>query len=58
MSSAVSPPSPHLPFPDSGRFLNGHFEIDRPSKFENMDRRDAGAKPFRIRAAYIRSRPP
>jgi hypothetical protein len=24
MSSAVSP-SPHLPFPDSGRFLNGHF---------------------------------
>src|SRR5260370_20848731 len=35
--------SPHLPLPDSGRFRNGHLEIDRPSKFENTVRREAGA---------------
>jgi hypothetical protein len=44
-------------FPDSGRFLNGHLEIDRPAKFENTVRREAGVKPFRIRPAYIRPRP-
>lgn len=43
-------PSPHLPFSDSGRFRNGHSEIDRPSKFENTVRREAGVKPLRIRA--------
>jgi hypothetical protein len=38
-------PSHHLPFPDSGRFRNGHLEIERTLEIRDYTaRRETGVK--------------
>ena len=53
---AVSP-APQRPAFFSGRFANGHSLISSGLSFLNSSARDAGVKPLRVRAAYIRLAP-